>query len=127
MTTKVYTPKGKIIPFLKEMDRDPERVWTLPEAAVILCIASNGVVPMVTYALRAKRMFRGLNAAGKTILSGRPFPGQSLPVPAPRHNERQRVKKAHLAENWVTTHEDIRVPKVIPGWRPPAMVPPRGC
>lgn len=115
-----YSPKGKILLLLAEMERDPARVWSIPEAGAVMGVRSGGVIAAVTYALRAERMYRGLKD-GRAVLSGTPFPVDALPPPTGK-KYRSRVKSA---SGWETDPDDLRIPRVVPGWKPPVMVPPR--
>lgn len=123
--TKPYAPRGKILPLLAVMKAEPERTFTLPEAGEVMGIHQHKVIAMVTYALRAEIMFRAKNEKGRWVLKGSQFTGLNEPAPAPIQNLGRTLSK-HRDNPWRTTEDDIRVPKVVPGWRPPQMVAPRG-
>lgn len=122
--TKEYAPRGKVVPLLQAMEENPDRCWSLQEAAVLLKTPKNGVMSMVTYALRAGVIHRGRDTSGGgVILRKTPFaPGEALPAPGKIENHGRRAK-THGA--WTPEAGDIRIPRVVAGWVPPVMTPPR--
>lgn len=115
MTT--YTPRGKVRPLIEAMQAEPFRTWTVPEAAAWLKVPSRGVMAMVAYAIRAKVVHRGV-VEGRTVLRGSPFPAGQQVTPPPTRSKQPVA--------WATPADDIRIPRVVPDWKPPRMVPPRG-
>lgn len=125
---KPYTPKGKIVPFLAAVKEDPARTWTAVQVAEAIGGKSHGVVAMLTYALRNEALYRGKDATGRMVFRGRPFASKAIePLPLPPLVS-PKQSRAKTASGWLTSEDDPRVPKVVAGWKPPQMIPPRqGC
>jgi hypothetical protein len=117
-TPKPYEPKGAIVPFMEAVAANPKRVWTYPEAARVMGLEARRVSATVLHAVQCGYLYRG-GKRGSTVLSGTPFaPEYDKPV--------QSRRKVPLCEGeWPTTMDDPRVPKVVQGWTPPKMTPPR--
>jgi hypothetical protein len=67
----------------------------------------------------------------KRVWRGQPYREGHVRGQSESANER-RLRSGMLnamqpVDGWTTSAEDIRVPKVVAGWKPPVMVPPRGC
>jgi hypothetical protein len=115
-----YQPRGKIVPLINLVKADPDRIIFTDEACRICCERSNKMGGSLTYALRARVIFRG-KVHGKTAYRGKPFEVGAMPPPdAPVKLARRK------GEEWQPDPGDLRIPKVIPGWKPPQMVAPRG-
>jgi len=119
MRTKLYEPRGVIVPFIKAVHADPERMWTVAEACRVMGVKSNKVGGSLTYALRNQILYRQ-KRDGQTVYRGCPFPEGNLDPPAVKTTVVRRIKTTD--GEWLTTGDDPRVPKVIPGWKPPQMV-----
>lgn len=118
--TKPYIPRGKIVPFIEAVKANPERVWTISQIADVMGLHSRKVGGSLVYAERNGVVFRA-KREGRLVYSGRPLPdGEPPPVP------KKKLARRPGCDAWLTTPEDIRVPKVVPGWTPPVMVAPRG-
>lgn len=111
-----YTPHGRMIPLLAAMEAEPDRTFTGAEAAQIMDCDVRTVTAYVFYAARAGRVFKRVEGKGnkrKLFLRATPFEAPAVPV---------HTMRAKPLRDWITTDEDVRVPKVVPGWTPPKMV-----
>lgn len=123
MTTRIpkpYTPKGIVVPFIEAASAEPSRIWSYPEAAEVMGIIVKKVSATVATAVEAGLLFKG-RRLGATVLSAKPFENIA---PPPRNRHLHLVK---MADSWMTTMDDPRVPKVVAGWVPPKMVCVRGA
>lgn len=116
-----YIARGKIVPFIEAAQAEPTRVWTCAEAARLIGLKSNKLGGSLIYAIRGGIIHRG-KRGGQIVYSATPLPDIALPPPKvqtyrDRHPERFVPGKA-----WATDTDDVRVPKVVPGWKPPQMV-----
>lgn len=118
MTAKHYQPKGTILPFLAAVSDDPYRVFSVPDAARIMDIPTRAVTATLAYAIKNGVIYRGKDSGGCVLYRGSPFSGQA-PVAKPASAAKPRKLSA---SGWPTTADDIRVPRVVPGWTPPKMV-----
>lgn len=117
---KPYEPKGKVLQLLYAMEEEPGRVWSLPEAARVMETGANGVMALVAYALKAGAMYRG-KVMNAVALSPKPFKeGGMDPKPAFR-----AIAPLPPVGCWKQALDDPRIPRVVEGWTPPKMVPPR--
>jgi hypothetical protein len=114
MNPTPYRPKGKIIPLLQAMAREPDRVWSIPEAARVMSTSTKSVMATCGYALKAGIMYRTVRL-GMVVLSSRPFDPCTMKEPSAR-------TLTLPASNWMTRDDDPRIPRVVPGWTPPKMV-----
>lgn len=116
MKKKQYQPKGRMVILAAAIRAEPTRIWTSRELADVMGISVRKVGGYVTYALGNAVLFR--KKEGRFITySGTPFPGQE-PAPALKKRSYAKYKPA---SQW-TPEGDIRIPRVVPGWRPPQMV-----
>jgi hypothetical protein len=113
---KPYEPRGKIVPLINLAKADPDRIIFTDEACRICGERSNKLGGSLTYALRAEVIFRG-KINGKTAYRGRPFDAHAMPPP-PLPVKLGRRKGGE----WQPDPDDLRIPKVVPGWTPPKMV-----
>jgi hypothetical protein len=123
MTTRIpkpYTPKGIVVPFIEAANAEPHRIWSYPEAAEVMGIIVKKVSATVATAVEAGLLFKG-RRLGATVLSAREFENVA---PPPRNRHLHLIK---IADHWTTTMDDPRVPKVVAGWVPPKMNPPRAA
>jgi hypothetical protein len=121
MTTRIpkqWVPTGAIVPFMEAVAANPTRQWSYPEIARVMGIPSRRVSATVLHVVERGLLFRG-GSHRETLLSGVPFPE---PAPLRKSSDRPQI-----AEGWVTSQDDIRVQKVVPGWTPPKMIPPRAA
>lgn len=119
---KPYSPKGKTLLLLSAMRAEPDRQWSLKEAGAAMGMRSNKVAATIAYALRAGAIYRG-GQTRATRLSLQPFDGR-MAVPVPEIKKYEGF--VNIQDGWVTGWDDPRVPKVVPGWRAPQMIAPRG-
>lgn len=106
-----YMPRGAMAVLLNAMRAEPDRIWTTQDAAAVSGLPYRRVGAHAAYAVSEGVMFR--SRAGKfTLYALRPFTDAPKPKPAP-------VKV--MRREW-SPRDDYRVPKVVPGWRPPQMV-----
>jgi len=122
---KEYEPRGLIVPFIKAVKAEPERVWTVADAIRITGQRSNKLGGSLTYALRHRIIYRG-KRDGLTVYLGVPFPEGNVDPPPLKERYERRIRKS-AGNGWITTEDDIRVPKVVQGWTPPQMVAPRSA
>lgn len=116
---KTYTPRGKAKTLLDAMHGDPDKVvWTVPEVASVLKVGIHEVMAYVLYPLKNQALYRG-RRNGLVIFSLQPFPeGEALA------NKNTRAASSRPKVQW-EPGDDIRIPRVVPNWRPPVMVAPR--
>lgn len=116
-----YTPRGKIVPFIEAVKADPDRVWTIADIAKVMELHSRKVGGSLVYAERNGVVFRA-KRDGRLVYSGKPFPdGEAPPEP------KKKLARRKEDEGWATQPDDMRIPRVVPGWVPPQMVAPRGA
>jgi hypothetical protein len=120
-----YQPKGKVTLLIAAMHEQPHRIWSMTEAADAMDVNVRGVMAMVNYALRAEIMYAGLQD-GNRVLALRPFMKGGLPPPDRHENAERKAKRGAKREPWQPDPGDVRIPRVVPGWKPPVMVAPRG-
>ena len=120
-----YEPRGLIVPFIKAVKAEPERIFTVAEAIRITGQRSNKLGGSLTYALRHRILYRG-KRDGLTVYRGIPFPEGNIDPPEVKEKYVRRIRKAG-SNGWITTEEDVRVPKVVQGWVPPRMIAPRSA
>lgn len=114
-----YQPRGRVKVLMDAMRDDPHRVWTVREIARLLKVRTNEVTAYALYAMKAQALFRG-KRDGETVFAPMPFPEHEALTP-----KKRKVRPANrTAVNW-NPGDDIRVPRVVPNWRPPVMVAPR--
>lgn len=122
-----YEPKGKMLQWLTAMRAAPENtVWTAAEAAQVMGCPVRQVNAYAAYALDRGVIFRQVLGAGKrrkSLFSLQPFPSQAAPRAVLKASRERMVAKA--PPRWVPEPDDLRIPRVVPGWKPPVMVPPR--
>lgn len=127
---KPYVPSGRVVVFLEMVERDLMREFTSHEAAGIMGCDPRAVGAFLEHSMRAGLVF--FRSTGrKRFWRGQPYREGHVRGQSESANER-RVRSGMLnavqpRDGWVTSADDIRVPKVVAGWKPPAMVPPRGC
>lgn len=124
-----YEPTGKILKLLAAVEAEPMREFHPREVAVIADCDVRAVTAMVEYARRARRIFR--RREGRAwMYRGTPYRNReeaALPTGGRRKKQDPMNMRAAEVRKWDPTADDPRIPKVVPGWRPPVMVPPRGC
>ena len=110
-----HEPKGRAKKLLDAMQAEPSHtVWTVPQAARAMGVKNSEVMAYVLGMVKAERLYRS-RREGAVVLSLAPFSGKPAkpkwePKPIPQWNP----------------EGDPRVPRVVAGWKPPVMVPPRG-
>lgn len=112
MTTTI---KGKALPFIEAVAAEPHRIWSVPEAAKIMGCNVHGVCHVLTRALAQGLVFRG-KREGVAVFRGTPFPAHEAERPPPLRNRKPKTGA------WTPDPDDLRIPKVVPGWAPPKMV-----
>lgn len=127
---KPYAPTGRVVVFLELVERDLMREFTSREVAEVMECDHRAVGAFLEYSMRAGLIFRR-STGRKCYWRGNPYREGHVRGQSESANER-RVRSGMLnavqpRDGWVTSAEDIRVPKVVAGWKPPVMVPPRGC
>jgi hypothetical protein len=114
MTTRIprpYTPTGVITPLMEAVKDEPTRLWNYQQAAEVMGITASRVSATTLKAVEAGLLFRGPRD-GVTHLSGQPF----------KTSKGLKITNIRMRDDWTTTMEDVRVPKVVAGWVPPRMV-----
>ena len=116
-----YKPKGRMKVWLDAMQADPARVWSSEEAGAVMGVPLRQVSGYANFAVSKGVIYRG-ERNHRAVYSLNPFaPEEAKPFTGMRRVE--RVKRAEIP--W-TSHNDPRIPRVVPGWKPPVMVAPRG-
>lgn len=93
-----YEPQGTTKPFIDAVRMEPQRVWSLAEAAQLMDVQQSRVGAWLEYAMRQKAVHRG-RRNGQIVYSGTPFPPEAaFPLPAERNAQE---------------------------WKPPQMIAPR--
>jgi hypothetical protein len=113
-----YEPKGCMLVWLAAMREEPERIWTSAEAAKVMGVHVRTVGSYAAYAEAAGVIHR--QSSRKPVTWG-------LKPPAGGVLERAKQGRwtAKEVPRW-NPGDDIRVLRVVPGWKPPQMVAPRG-
>jgi hypothetical protein len=122
---KEYVPRGLIVPFIEAVKKDPDRSFTVSETLRLVGVKSNKLGGSLTYALRNGVVFRA-KIDGKVVYRGKPFDAAVAmnPPPKPPTTIARRLR-GKTQDAWTPDLDDIRIPKVVPGWVPPKMVCPR--
>lgn len=121
-----YTPKGKVVKFLQELDNDRFREFTTLEVAAIMGCDQRAVAASLHYPARNGLVF--IRKEGKGLrIRGTAYSDQEKQDAARLATDRAiRARREHAAPGgWLHNEEDVRILKVVPGWKPPVMVPPR--
>jgi hypothetical protein len=113
-----YEPKGCMLVWLAAMRDEPNRIWTSAEAAKVMGVRVGTVGSYAAYAEAAGVIHRQSNK--KPVTWGLKPPEGGVLAPAKKGRW-----TAKAIPQW-DPGEDIRVPRVVPGWKPPQMVAPRG-
>lgn len=111
-----YEPGGRMKLWLAAMRAEPERVWTPAEAAAVMGIPNKKVGGYAEYAILHGFIFQSKKGRGCLYALHR-FEGF---LPPPKGIPQGR-RKARAVPKW-EPGDDIRIPKVVPGWTPPKMV-----
>ena len=111
-----YKPRGVLLLLLAAVKAEPEREFTSEEAAAIMGCHRRAVGAFTEYAVRAGLLFKRSSRSPRVLLlRGTPFPGGQQPQP---------TRTVSQAPEPVST-DDVRIPRVVEGWKPPTMVAPR--
>ena len=122
MTT--YQPKGHVVPFIEAIKADPHRVWSSSEAAEVMKIQVRRVSATVKYPIAAGLIHKGC-VWGAVAYSGMPFATSEQATPGGAKHAKRRKREPVV---WTPDPDDLRIPRVVPGWVPPKMVCAReGC
>lgn len=126
---KPYAPKGKAALMVAEVEKDLMREFTSREASKIMDCDLRAVSVTLEYALRNGQIFTRSDGK-KRYWRGQPYREGQVRYQAETPNE-SRVRAGYLntvqpRAGWVTSEEDVRYQKVVPGWAPPKMVCVRG-
>jgi hypothetical protein len=125
-----YVPKGKAAVMVAEVEKDLTREFTSREASQIMQCDIRAVGASLEYATRNGLIFRRSN--GKHCWwRGQPYRDSQVRGQPESPNE-TRVRIGTLSSvqpraGWVTSADDVRYQKVVPGWTPPKMVCVRGA
>jgi hypothetical protein len=119
-----YRPKptGKLQPLLEVMraDPDPKRLWSPAECAEIMGIKPTHICSFTAYAVQHGVIYRTV-IRRTAYHSLEKVEGSQPPARAKNRGGRPPKCKGHYEQPL----DDIRIPKVVPGWFPPKMVAPR--
>lgn len=119
---KPYSPKGKALLLLQAIESEPHREFTSAEAAAIMQCDRRAVAAQLEYPRRHGLLF--LRKQGHALfLRGKPYSEQE----GGNYCTRRTMQEPKAPRGWTPSPDDLRIPRVVPGWRPPVMVPPRGC
>jgi hypothetical protein len=124
MTTP-YTPKGKVVLLLQAIENDRHREFNSKEAGKIMDCDKRGVGASIEYARRAGLLFCR-TVRGAMYIRGIPYPDQAEQDAVREGTDKaMRSRGRTKAAPWTPDPDDLRIPKVVPGWKPPVMTPPR--
>jgi hypothetical protein len=119
-----YHPKstGKLQPLLEAMraDPNPKRLWSPSECAEVMGIKPRHICSFTAYAVQHGVIYR--TVIGRTAYHSLE-PGEGCQPPVRAKNRGAKAPKCK--GEYVQPLDDIRIPKVVPGWMPPKMVAPR--
>lgn len=122
MAPRTYIPHGTVVKLLAAMKAEPQREFSSHEAAKIMGCHLFSVTARIQPAVRERMMFRRSFGRGRpAILRGSPFPPGTAGAQAC-----QRSREGEVGVSWITRQDDLRVPKVVPGWVPAPMRHVRG-
>jgi hypothetical protein len=117
-----YQPRGRMLLILEAIAAEPERIFTAAECGQIMNIPTREVGSYLAYAIRARKVFRN-GVPRQYVYRGTPFPGvKPDAIKAPKCKV---YKSRKVSRTWEPDPDDIRIPRVVPGWAPPQMVCPR--
>lgn len=126
---KPYIPKGKAAPFLALIEKDQTREYTSREAAEIMECDHRAVGQFLEHPMRHGLVFSRSNGRLR-FWRGQPYrEGQVRGEPETPNETRVRIGTLSTVQpraGWVTSADDVRYQKVVPGWTPPKMVCVRG-
>lgn len=122
---KPYTPKGKTSLLIAEMEKDLMREFTSREASQIMGCDLRAVGAFLEYSMRHGLVFR--RSDGRTAFyRGAPYrEGQERGEKETPNQTKVRngyINCVQPVAGWVTSADDVRCQKVVPGWTPPKMV-----
>jgi hypothetical protein len=122
---KPYIPTGKAALMIAEVDKDLTREFTSREASKIMDCDIRAVGASLEYATRNGLIFR--RSDGRNCWwRGQPYrESQVRGQPESKNETRVRIGTLGSVQprpGWVTSADDVRCQKVVPGWVPPKMV-----
>lgn len=117
MSRKPYQARGVAAKFLLAVAADPTRIWTSAEACEVMGIAVRRLYATMAYPVHHQLVYQA-RRGGRLVLSGVPFEAEQMVAPVVK----EYTPRRQTAVGWLTTEDDPRVPKVVPGWTPPKMV-----
>lgn len=123
-----YEPKGKVAAFLRVVEADLSREFTSREVAQIVGCDPRAVTAMLDYTVKASLIFR--RWVGKSaIWRGQPYNPDEVrrerEAKEPRQARNPMKMAGQKGKGWQPEPGDPRIPRVVQGWTPPKMVPPR--
>lgn len=126
---KPYVPKGKAALFVAEAEKDLMREYSSREVSEVLGCDVRAVAKMLEYAARNGLIFSRSNGKNR-YWRGHPYREGQIRYQPETANE-TNVRNGYLncvqpRDGWVTSRDDVRYQKVVPGWTPPKMVCVRG-
>jgi hypothetical protein len=121
-----YKPKGKVVKFLQALESDRFREFTTLEIAAIMGCDQRAVAASLHYPARNGLVF--IRKEGKGLrIRGTAYSDQEKQDAARAATDKAiRARRDHAAPVWTPSSDDLRIPRVVPGWTPPVMVAPRG-
>jgi hypothetical protein len=117
-----YSPRGLVVTLLAALDAEPRRIFTSAECAQVMACKRSAVAPLLIYAVKAQRVFK--RYVGKRCeYSASPMEGAIVLPPARRRRKQDpnNLRADKAPADWSHDHDDPRVPKVDPRWKPPVM------
>lgn len=122
----MYEPRGgRVVIMLERMAAEPQRIFSSTECAQIMGCKQSAVSPALLYAVKARSVFK--RSTGKRCEYSATEMEGSVVLPPARRRARNPEKAQQLPARWTTSADDLRIPRVVPNWKPPVMVQPRGC
>lgn len=122
---KPYTPKGKAALFVAEAEKDLMREYTSRQVSEVICCDVRAVSKMLEYAARNGLIFSRSNGRNR-YWRGHPYrEGQVRCQPESANQTHIRNGNLNCIQpraDWMTSRDDVRCQKVVPGWTPPKMV-----
>lgn len=120
-------PKGKIVKLLLAVESDRWREFDSKEAAEIMGCDIRAVSTSLEAARKAGYLFVR-KERGTLRIRGTAYQDQAAQDVQRSGTDRAiRSAKSGRVPAWATPADDPRIPKVVAGWCPPVMTPPRGA
>lgn len=122
---KPYAATGKAALFIAEAEKDLMREYSSREVAQIIGSDIRAVAKMLEAAARNGLIFTRSDGRNR-YWRGQPYRESQVRYQPETPNE-TNVRNGYIncvkpVAGWVTSADDVRCQKVVPGWKPPKMV-----